>query len=115
MNCIICGRPISQPRSLERGMGPSCWRRSKSDGITAALFGGAQLFDGPTHPEYEAANQAEKLVMDHNADAADLKGRDILSAQEKFIKKTSASLRVAIKEITANAWRDYVKIFRGMS
>lgn len=49
MNCINCGRQITSPRSVARGMGPLCWRRAKDDKATMDLF-----FDGPTHPVYEA-------------------------------------------------------------
>jgi hypothetical protein len=26
--CAICGRALKDPRSLKRGIGPICWRRS---------------------------------------------------------------------------------------
>lgn len=31
MNCVLCNKPITDPKSLERGVGPDCWEQMKAD------------------------------------------------------------------------------------
>lgn len=30
-NCGKCGRPLKDPKSIERGFGPTCWAKVQAD------------------------------------------------------------------------------------
>ncbi len=31
MNCVLCNKPITDPQSMERGVGPDCWEQLRAD------------------------------------------------------------------------------------
>lgn len=58
-NCQVCGRPLTDPTSRYRGVGPTCFARTRR-----------YFPEGPRNPEYEAQlAEAERAYREKNAPA----------------------------------------------